>query len=62
VCQRVTAHHTRPLGALGHGSPAHVVEQAQRLVRGPGMQVGLGEAAPPDLLLKAQAPLGMPYR
>jgi hypothetical protein len=23
VCQRVTAHNTRPLGALGHGGPAH---------------------------------------
>ena len=29
------------------------------LVVGPGMQVGLGQAAPPDLILKAQHPVGM---
>jgi len=39
-----------------------MLAQAQRLVRCPGLQVGLGEAAPPAFLLPAQAPLGMPYR
>ena len=39
-----------------------VVEQAQRLVVCPGMQVGLGQAAPPDLVLKASDPVGMPQR
>jgi hypothetical protein len=39
-----------------------VLDQAQWLGVCPGMPVGLGEAAPPDLILKAQNPLGMSER
>src|SRR5262245_22319004 len=37
-----------------------ILEQAQRLVVCPGPEVGLSQAAPPHLILKADDPVGMP--
>ena len=39
-----------------------VLEQAQGLGVCPGLEVGLGEAAPPDRILEPQDPFGMPQR
>ncbi len=39
-----------------------VLDEAQRLGVCPGRQVGLGETAPPDLVLQAYDPVGMPQR
>jgi hypothetical protein len=39
-----------------------VLDQAPWLGICPSLQVGLGETAPPDLILKAQNPVGMPRR
>ena len=58
---RVTAHNTRPLG-LGVVPVWLVLDQVDGLVVCPRMEIGLGEAAPPDFILKAPAPVGMPRR
>jgi hypothetical protein len=39
-----------------------VLEPAPGLIVCPGMEVGLGQPAPPDVILKAHTPFGMPPR
>ena len=45
------------VGVVGPGG--HLV-QPLRLAAGPGVQVGAGQSAPPDLVLEPQHPLGVP--
>ena len=64
-------HLTGPGAGLAPAGVAHKVEvirralvlhQAQRLIRCPSMQGGLGEAAPPHLILESQDPVRVPQR
>ena len=62
LCIRASQPITRDRFGLGVVPVWLVLDQVDGLVVCPRMEIGLGEAAPPDFILKAQDPVGMPRR
>ena len=62
LCIRASQPITRDRFRLGVGPVWLGLDQVQGRLVCPRVEVGLGEAAPPDFILKAQDPIGMPRR